>query len=104
MGDWVDVGSASDCAPGSCIEAVVGESIVVVVNVDGMFFAMDGICAHQGGPLSKGVLSGCTLTCPWHGWQYNVETGQQLLSDTIRQTVYRARESGGTIQIQLPNP
>lgn len=82
----------------------MGESIVVVANVAGQFFAIDGICAHQGGPLAAGALSGCTLTCPWHGWQYNVETGQQLLSDTIRQTVYRARESGGTIQVEVPDP
>ena len=104
MSDWVEVGKASDCPPGSCIEAVVGEAIVVVANVDGQFFAMDGICAHQGGPLAAGELTGCILTCPWHGWQYSVETGQQLLSDTIRQTVYRARESAGTIQVQLPDP
>lgn len=104
MSEWVEVGMVSDCPPGSCIEAVVGESIVIVTNVDGEFYAIDGICSHQGGPLAAGKLSGCTLTCPWHGWQYNVKTGQQLLSDTIRQTAYRARSSGGTIQVEMPDP
>ncbi len=104
MGNWIEVGTAGDCPPGKCIEAMVNESIVVVANVGGRFYAMDGLCAHQGGPLAGGNLSGCTLTCPWHGWQYDVKSGQQLLSDTIRQTVYRARESGGTIQVEVPDP
>lgn len=104
MSDWIEVGSVGDCPPGSCLEAVVGESIVVIANVDGQFYAMDGICAHQGGPLAAGELLGCTLTCPWHGWQYNVETGRQLLSDTICQTVYQARASAGTIQVRWPAP
>ena len=104
MGEWIEVATVADCPPGSCIEAVVGESIVVVANVDGEFFALDGICAHQGGPLAAGELSGCVLTCPWHGWQYDVRTGKQLLSETIRQAAYRVRESGGTIQIEQPEP
>ena len=102
MGQWVEVGAVGDCPPGSTLEAVVGEAIVVVANVDGEFHALDGICAHQGGPLASGKLDHCTLTCPWHGWQYDVCTGQQLLSDSIRQAVYRVRESGGTIQVEVP--
>ena len=103
MAEWIEVGTVQDCPPGSMIEAVVGEAIVVVANVDGEFYAMDGICAHQGGPLASGTLEGCKLTCPWHGWQYDVRTGQQLLSDNIRQAAYRARESAGTIQVEIPD-
>ncbi|WP_442485529.1 Rieske (2Fe-2S) protein [Aeoliella sp. SH292] len=104
MPHWVEVADAHDCPPGSCIEVVVGDAIVVIANVDGEFHAMDGICAHQGGPLAAGRLEGCTLTCPWHGWQYDVRSGRQLLSNSIRQTVYRARESLGTIQVEVPDP
>lgn len=104
MGDWVEVASIEECPPGTCIERMAGEKILVVANVDGEIFALDGICAHQGGPLGTGVLNGCVLTCPWHGWQYDVRTGQQLVSQSISQTVYRARESGGTIQVEMPDP
>jgi nitrite reductase (NADH) small subunit len=40
------------------------------------FYALDGICPHQGGPLGRGLLEGCTVTCPWHGWQFDVTTGK----------------------------
>lgn len=103
MGRWVEVAKLNDCPPGACVEAVVDGAIILVTNVEGALYAMDGLCAHQGGPLAAGQLSGCTLTCPWHGWQYDVRSGKQLLSETIRQRVYRARESAGTIQIELPD-
>ena len=34
------------------------------------FYALDGVCPHQGGPLGKGCLMGRIVTCPWHGWQF----------------------------------
>jgi nitrite reductase (NADH) small subunit len=82
---------------------VVGDSIMIVADIGGKFFANDRICAPQGGPLAAGQLTGRTLTCPWHGWSYDLESGQQLLSKAIPQTVYRARESGGTIQLEVLN-
>src|SRR5207249_1406060 len=38
--------------------------------------ALGDVCAHRGGPLSAGKLSGMRLACPWHGWMYDVRTGQ----------------------------
>jgi nitrite reductase (NADH) small subunit len=48
---------------------------VVVANVEGQMFALEDRCPHLGGPLSKGVLRGRTITCPWHGWAVDVATG-----------------------------
>ena len=45
-------------------------------NVDGTFYALDGVCPHQGGPLGSGEVHNCIVTCPWHGWQFDVRTGQ----------------------------
>jgi len=83
------------------MEAVVGDVIVALVNVGGEVHALDGMCAHQGGPLGRGKLEGCTLTCPWHGWQYDVATGKQLLSQHIHQRRYPVRIEGGTILVRL---
>lgn len=103
MSKWVEVARLEDCPPGSCVECVVGDVILLVANFNGEFHALDGICAHEGGPLASGGLDGCVLTCPWHGWQYDVRSGQQLVRPSIWQTVYRARESGGTIQVEMPD-
>lgn len=97
---WVAVAQTGDLPPGEVVEVVVGEAIIALANVDGTVYALDGMCAHQGGPLGKGELDGCVLTCPWHGWQYDARTGQQLLAARVRQSRYRTRVDGDTIWVQ----
>lgn len=99
--DWVAAGSLPSLPPGATAEVVVGDAIVALANVDGVVHAIDGMCAHQGGPLGKGALQGCTLTCPWHGWQYDVTDGRALLSQRVRQRRYRVRIDGDTILVSL---
>lgn len=60
--------------PGSAL--LVGE--VAVFNVVGGFCATQAKCTHRGGPLKEGKLEGSTVTCPWHGSEYNVCTGAVL--------------------------
>jgi nitrite reductase/ring-hydroxylating ferredoxin subunit len=55
---------------------LVGE--VAVFNVDGDLCATEAKCTHRQGPLGKGTLEGSTVTCPWHGSQFNVCTGAVL--------------------------
>jgi nitrite reductase/ring-hydroxylating ferredoxin subunit len=49
---------------------------VVVTRVGDAVYACGDVCAHKGGPLSEGRLSGTRLACPWHGWSYDVRTGE----------------------------
>ena len=77
--DWIDVADVAECPPGASIERVVGGAMVAIANVDGTLHAIDGLCPHQGGPLGTGVLCGTVLTCPWHGWQFDVTTGRHRL-------------------------
>jgi nitrite reductase/ring-hydroxylating ferredoxin subunit len=49
---------------------------VAVFNVGGNFYAISDICAHKGGPLSEGILKKNIVTCPWHGWKYDVRSGK----------------------------
>jgi nitrite reductase (NADH) small subunit len=83
MPRWHRLIAASECPPGSAGEYVAGERIVALFNVAGSFYALDGICPHQGGPLGKGSLSGCIVTCPWHGFQFDVTTGQHQTSQSL---------------------
>ena len=101
MSEWIAIAATADCPPGTSIERVVGDRVVAIANVAGRLHAIDGLCPHQGGPLGKGQLCGSTLTCPWHGWQFDVETGRHRLSATVRQTVHDAREEAGRILVRL---
>lgn len=102
MSEWISIAAAAECPPGACIERVVGDLVVAVANVDGRFHAMDGLCPHQGGPLGQGTLCGTILTCPWHGWQFDVTTGRHAISPTVRQKVHEVREEAGRILVRLP--
>ena len=64
----------SEVPPGSAL--LVGD--VAVFNVDGGFCATQARCTHRQGPLNEGTLGGSTVTCPWHGTQFNVCTGAVL--------------------------
>ncbi len=76
---------------GRKVVEVAGRSIGIF-HVKGNFYAIRNSCPHQGGPLCQGRLSGMLtatkpgdyvyaqqgeiLRCPWHGWEFDVKTGQ----------------------------
>ena len=64
----------NEVPPGSAL--LVGN--VAVFNIAGSFCATQAKCTHKQGPLSEGKLDGSTMTCPWHGSQFNVCTGAVL--------------------------
>lgn len=70
-----------ELAIGQGKEFLVGERVVAAFRTEQGVFAIDGMCAHQGGPLAQGFIDGHCLTCRWHGWQYDVRTGVHLLSN-----------------------
>ena len=101
MAEWVTVAKFDDIPIGSGKEVVANGLIVALFNIDGTIHAMDGVCPHAGGPVGTGDVTGCVVTCPWHGWQFDVTTGQHQLSPTLHHTIYPARVAGGDVQVQL---
>jgi nitrite reductase (NADH) small subunit len=101
MADWIAIAGLAECPPGTSIEREAGGRMVALANVDGNFHALDGLCPHQGGPLGTGTLCGTTLTCPWHGWQFDVVTGRHGISPTVRQPVLEVRERNGMIEVRF---
>ena len=65
-----------DRIPEKCatIVSLSGER-VAVFRYDGKVSAISNVCQHQNGPLGEGrIIDGC-VTCPWHGYQYQPESG-----------------------------
>jgi 3-phenylpropionate/trans-cinnamate dioxygenase ferredoxin component len=67
---------AADVPVGTCRKAYVNGKEIAVFNVGGQFYATQSNCTHAGGPLCDGSLAGEIVTCPWHGSQFNVRTGE----------------------------
>lgn len=63
-------------ALGSIAEFTVDGKTVALANVGGKFFAINGVCMHEGGPLGEGALNGNLVICPWHAWEYDVTNGK----------------------------
>jgi nitrite reductase/ring-hydroxylating ferredoxin subunit len=76
--DYAKVGRISDFPAGSLRKVVVGNEEVVVGNSGGKLYAIASECSHRGGPLHEGELEGSTVTCPWHGGQFDLLTGKVL--------------------------
>ena len=104
MSHWIAVAKLEDCPPGAALEAVAGERIVAVYNCAGEIYALDGVCPHQGGPLGRGALAGCIVTCPWHGWQFDVRDGGRQLSASVRQPSFPTRVVDGAIEVDVAPP
>lgn len=51
---------------------------IAIFNCDGEIFAINNTCLHKGGPLGEGEVEDGVVTCPWHGWQYELKTGKCL--------------------------
>ncbi|MEM7477082.1 MAG: Rieske (2Fe-2S) protein [Planctomycetota bacterium] len=78
--DWYKLCNRDELAENSGHEFVLNGLIIAVFLQEGEIRAIDGMCAHQGGPIAQGQLHGDCVTCPWHGWQYDVTNGCNLLT------------------------
>src|SRR5947207_3129213 len=90
-----------ELAPGGSLRVECSPEPVAVFNVDGNLFACSATCPHAGGPLHEGYISGNTLTCPWHGWSFDLDTGGIDPEDGINR--YRVFVEGGEVKVEMPN-
>jgi nitrite reductase/ring-hydroxylating ferredoxin subunit len=87
--------------PGSIREFQLDGKTVAVANVDGKLFAINNTCLHRGGPLGQGELEGKTVTCPWHGWQYDVTSGKVTLNPAVGVETYPVEFRGEDIFVDV---
>jgi len=97
--NFVRVARASDIPPGSVCAYAVGRYEVALFNVDGEFYALENSCPHQGGPIADGWMEGPLVTCPWHGWCFDVRTGKMTLGDFARVTAFAVRRQGEDLYV-----
>ena len=101
MPGFVKMATLDELPPGGAKEVEHEGRIYALFNSDGVITAIDGICPHQGGPLADGVLEGTMVTCPWHGWQFDVRTGKTPLGSRLKQAVYEVKIEGRDVLVAV---
>lgn len=95
------VAAAAEIAPGTAKVVEVGDKTLAVFNCDGSFYATDNTCKHRGGPLGEGTLSGTAVTCPWHGWEFDVSSGACAMDPSKHLQTYPVAVEGGDLFVTL---
>lgn len=98
---FVRAAKASDVAAGKIAEVQVNGTAVALANVGGKFCAINGVCVHEGGPLGEGELEGKVVTCPWHGWQFDVTTGKVAQNPSIGVESYPVEVRGDDVFVDV---
>ncbi|MGH7144023.1 MAG: Rieske (2Fe-2S) protein [Planctomycetota bacterium] len=100
----IEVCASSELPEGERKIVKDGYNSIGIFNIKGEFFALDNVCPHAGAPLCRGdVLSadevkeygyggpemaGCVVRCPYHGWEFNIKTGQGMYVKDAQVTTY----------------
>lgn len=114
------VATVEEIPPGERKIVEIGGRTIGVFNVNGSFYALRNRCPHQGGPLCEGRVSGFLMAtapggdysythrgeivrCPWHGWEFNITTGQSWFDPAkTRVRAYEVRIETHTEGVPLP--
>jgi len=101
MANFVKVCKTADVKAGCGRSIEINGKALALFNVDGGFYAINDVCGHRGGPLGEGELDGKTVICPWHGWRYNVTTGENEVVPDLPTQKYRVKIDGEDILVDL---
>ena len=99
MSEFVKAASLSELSPGSAKVVEVAGKTLALFNVDGTIYATDNTCLHQGGPLGEGELTGDVVVCPWHQWEYNVRSGENVGNSFLKIATYLVQVEGDDIKV-----
>ncbi len=99
-GEFVAVARVEEIPSGALRTVPLGDEEITLAHCDGGFYATQSQCLHLQGPLGDGRLEDCVLTCPWHGWQYDVRTGENEFDRAIQLRTYEVEVSDGEIRVR----
>jgi nitrite reductase/ring-hydroxylating ferredoxin subunit len=101
MSTLIKVAELNELKPGECKIVTAGDRELALCNVAGQLRAIDNHCPHRDGPLGEGVLAGNLITCPWHGWRFDVTTGQSPVVPTAKVETFEVVVEGNDVKVRI---
>ena len=87
--------------PGAIVEKMILARRVAVVNDNGTIYGIQSECAHMRASLAKGGIRDGVLTCNWHGWQYDLASGECLTTPGFRLKRYEVEVDAGVVYLMM---
>jgi nitrite reductase (NADH) small subunit len=98
---FVRAAKKDEIPAGTIREFQIDGKVIALANVDGTFHAINNTCLHRGGPLGQGEMHGKEVTCPWHGWTYDVTTGKVRMNPAVGVETYATEVRGEDIFVDV---
>jgi 3-phenylpropionate/trans-cinnamate dioxygenase ferredoxin subunit len=106
---FIEVSRVGNIPAGAMMVCSAGDKKILVSNIDGKFYAVDNTCTHMGGDLFKGKLEGKTITCPRHGAQFDVTSGECIAGPKLgifkpkgkNTNTYEIQIEGNSIKVNI---
>lgn len=103
MSEYIKVTTLSSLREGQGRSFTVDGRDLAVFLLEGQVYAVENLCPHQHIPvLAEGQLDGFVLTCPMHGWQFDLATGRSV-NGSSRLTQFEVRIEGEDVLVALPS-
>ncbi|HUQ86519.1 MAG TPA: nitrite reductase small subunit NirD [Vicinamibacterales bacterium] len=102
MREFQPVGRISEFISGRGKMVTVDGRHVALFRLGDEFFAIDNLCLHKAGPLCDGYVDHKdVVTCPWHGWSYEIRTGTLVQDPRVGVSRHDVRIEGEVISVRL---
>ncbi|HEX8032074.1 MAG TPA: Rieske 2Fe-2S domain-containing protein [Vicinamibacterales bacterium] len=95
------VGNVRDFAAGGGRMVVVSGRHVAVFQLADGIYALDNSCLHRAGPLCEGRIVNDVVTCPWHGWSYQIRTGTMVQDPRVSVSKHDVDIRGDEVWVRL---
>ena len=101
MSDWTTVVAVDDLPPGKHMSVEVEGAVMVVINLDGEFYAIEDICTHDGSDISSGCVVDGSIECPRHGARFDIRTGEVTAPPAYEPVdVFPVRVQDGVVHVR----
>ena len=103
MKNWKLICPLADIPPlGSrIVQRPTGGTIAIFRTAADEVFALLDRCPHKGGPLSQGLVHGKRVSCPLHGWNFELDSGQAVAPDSGRSETFAVKVDNGSVWLAL---
>jgi nitrite reductase (NADH) small subunit/3-phenylpropionate/trans-cinnamate dioxygenase ferredoxin subunit len=101
MSEFVSVGGIGDFVSGQGKMVTVNGRHVALFRLGDEFYAIDNLCLHKAGPLCEGFIENDVVTCPWHGWSYEIKTGTLVQDPRVGVSKHDVRIEDGLVSVRL---